>query len=239
MALAAFNQQSIKTFNINNDLMHNTDLIHLNQLPLSQTKPFQWTMKRIMDVTLSLMAIIALAPLFLLLTILIKIDSKGSAVFKQKRVGINKKEFYMYKFRSMVNDAEEKFEQVKEYNQTNPIMFKASNDPRITKVGKFIRRYSLDELPQLFNVLKGEMSLVGPRPPLLRELKEYKSWHYVRFQTIPGLTGMWQVSGRANITDFDAVVNLDYKYIKNWNILMDIGIILKTIPVVINGNGAA
>ena len=233
MALAGLNQQSIKILNIN------TDLMYMNELPLSRTKPFQWTIKRIMDVTLSSMAIIVLTPLFLLLILLIKIDSKGPAVFKQKRMGANKKEFYMYKFRSMVIDAEEKFEHVKKYNQTNPIMFKASDDPRITKVGKFIRRYSLDELPQLFNIIKGEMSIVGPRPPLLRELKAYKAWHYVRFETIPGLTGMWQVSGRANIKDFDAVVNLDYKYIKNWNILMDIKIILKTIPVVLNGNGAA
>jgi len=233
MVFAGLNQQSINLLNIN------TDLMHMDELPLSRTKPFQWIIKRIMDVILSLMAIFALSPLFLLLIFLIKIDSKGPAVFKQKRVGIDKKEFYMYKFRSMVNDAEEKFEQVKEHNQTNPIMFKASNDPRITKVGKFIRRYSLDELPQLFNILKGEMSLVGPRPPLARELEAYKAWHYVRFETIPGLTGMWQVSGRANIKDFDAVVNLDYKYIKNWNILLDIKIILKTIPVVLNGNGAA
>jgi len=233
MAIAGLNQQNINLRNIN------TDLAFGNNLPLSQTKPFQWIMKRCIDIVLSSIAIIGLAPLFLILIILIKLDSKGHAIFKQKRVGTNKKEFYMYKFRSMVCDAEEKFEQVKEHNQTNPIMFKIFDDPRITKVGKFIRRYSLDELPQLFNVLKGEMSLVGPRPPLMRELKNYKAWHYVRFETIPGLTGMWQVSGRANIKDFDAVVNLDYKYIKNWNILLDLKLILKTIPVVINGNGAA
>ncbi|MEI8388558.1 MAG: sugar transferase [bacterium] len=235
MALANLSERSINKININADLLHIFEL----PFPLSERKPFQWKMKRVMDVVLSSTAIILLAPLFLFLIVLIKLDSKGPAVFKQKRVGFNKKEFYMYKFRSMVVDAEEKFEQVKKHNQTNPIMFKAVNDPRLTKVGKFIRKYSLDELPQLFNIIRGEMSIVGTRPPLLRELQNYKDWHYVRFETIPGLTGMWQVSGRSDIKDFDAVVRLDYKYIKNWNILMDLQIILKTIPVVINGSGAA
>jgi len=204
-----------------------------------KNKPIQESTKRAMDIILSSAAIIALAPLFLLLVLLIRIDSKGSALFTQERIGFKRKPFNMYKFRSMVVDAEEKFEQVKDLNHTNPIMFKAKNDPRITTVGKFIRKYSLDELPQLLNVLKGEMSLVGPRPPLPRELDGYKHWHYVRFSKTPGLTGLWQVSGRANIKDFDQVVGLDYKYIKNWNLLFDIKIILKTIPVVFSGKGAS
>jgi len=203
-----------------------------------KNKPVQERLKRVMDVTLSLAAIIVLSPFWLLLVALIKADSKGPALFKQERVGFKKKIFYMYKFRSMVEDAEQQFENVKSLNHTNSVMFKAKSDPRITKIGKFLRRSSLDELPQLLNVLKGEMSLVGPRPPLMRELPGYKHWHFVRFSKTPGLTGLWQVSGRATIKDFDEVVGLDYKYIKNWNLAQDIKIIAKTVPVVISGHGA-
>ena len=205
---------------------------------LVKDKPIQRAVKRAMDITLSLMAIILLAPIFISLIGLIKKDSKGPALFKQIRVGLNGRHFYMYKFRSMIIDAEEQFEQVKSLNHTNHIMFKSKADPRITPVGKILRRYSLDELPQLLNVLKGEMSLVGPRPPLPRELRGYKQWHHVRFLATPGLTGLWQVSGRATIKDFDKVVDLDYEYITKWNLFSDIRIILKTVPVVISGKGA-
>lgn len=213
-------------------------------LPINMAKllvpqrPVQQTLKRIIDVILSSCAIISLSPLFLLIIFLIKIDSKGAAIFKQKRIGLNEKHFDMYKFRSMVIDAEEKFEHVKILNQTNHVMFKSKHDPRITTIGKFLRKYSLDELPQLINVLKGEMSLVGPRPPVPRELHHYKKWHHVKFLAKPGLTGLWQVSGRSNIKDFDAVISLDYEYIRTWNLLKDIKIILKTIPVVISAEGA-
>ncbi len=203
-----------------------------------EKKPIQQSIKRIIDITLSLTTIIMLCPVFIALIILIKKDSKGPALFKQTRIGHKGKHFHMYKFRSMVEDAEEKFEQVKGLNHTNPVMFKSKEDPRITKVGQFIRRYSLDELPQVFNILKGEMSLVGPRPPVPRELRNYKQWHHVRFLAPPGLTGLWQVSGRATIKNFDKVVSLDYEYIQNWNLLFDFKIILKTIPVVLSGRGA-
>lgn len=209
-----------------------------NQKYLIKEKPIQQKIKRIMDFTLSLAGIIAVFPLFLLLVIIIKTTSKGSAFFKQERVGLNEKVFYMYKFRSMVIDAEDQFENVVALNQTNAVMFKAKHDPRVTPIGKFIRKYSLDELPQLLNVLKGEMSLVGPRPPLPRELRSYKRWHHAKFLGKPGLTGLWQVSGRANIKDFNDVIALDFTYIRNWNLLMDIKIILKTIPVVIFADGA-
>lgn len=201
-------------------------------------KPIQQILKRFADIVLSLSGVIILSPVFILLALLIKLESKGPAVFTQERIGINEQKFNMYKFRSMVNDAEEKFEQVKELNDTNPIMFKAKKDPRVTKMGQFIRKYSLDELPQLFNVLKGEMSLVGPRPPLERELINYKPWHYIKFTAMPGMTGLWQVSGRSNIQNFDEVVGLDYKYIRNWNLLLDLKILLKTLPVVIFAEGA-
>jgi len=203
-----------------------------------EEKPIQQVIKRIIDIVLSLTTIIALLPVFVVLILLIRKDSKGPAIFKQLRVGHKGKKFYMYKFRSMVEDAEEQFGEVKTLNDTNHVMFKAKSDPRITKVGQFIRRYSLDELPQVFNVLKGEMSLVGPRPPVPHELTKYKQWHYVRFLAMPGLTGLWQVSGRATIKDFDKVVSLDFEYIKKWNLLIDIKIMLKTLPVVISGKGA-
>jgi exopolysaccharide biosynthesis polyprenyl glycosylphosphotransferase len=220
------------------------EIVYNSKLPIIKTeflvkkRPIQQKIKRFMDFTLSLTAIAVLSPLLLLLAAVINITSKGSAVFKQERVGLNEKIFYMYKFRSMVIDAEEQFEKVKTLNQTNSIMFKAKHDPRITPIGKFIRKYSLDELPQLFNVLKGEMSLVGPRPPLPRELKHYDRWHHVKFLGKPGLTGLWQVSGRANIKEFNDVIALDFSYIRNWSLLMDIKIILKTIPVVISADGA-
>lgn len=201
-------------------------------------KPIQQAIKRLMDIILSLIAIILLSPVLLLVAIAIKFESKGPILFNQERIGHKQKRFNMYKFRSMVVDAEERFEEVKKLNDTNHIMFKSSEDPRITKVGRIIRKYSLDELPQLFNILKGDMTLVGPRPPLPRELVNYEKWHHVKFLKPQGLTGLWQVSGRASIKDFDQVIGLDYEYIKNWNLLLDLKIILKTIPVVISTKGA-
>lgn len=205
---------------------------------LVEKKPYQQIMKRVMDILLSLIAIICLSPVLLLIAILIKLDSKGSVLFGQERIGYKKKRFNMYKFRSMVVEAESQFEKIKTLNETNHIMFKSKEDPRITRFGKFLRKSSLDELPQLFNILKGDMSIVGPRPPLERELVNYEKWHHVKFLRPQGLTGLWQVSGRSEITDFNDVIHLDYQYNKNWNILFDIKIILKTIPVVLLGKGA-
>lgn len=205
---------------------------------LVEKKPYQQVMKRVMDILLSLTAIICFSPVLLLIAILIKLDSKGSVLFVQERIGYRKKKFNMYKFRSMVVEAESQFEKIKTLNETNHIMFKSKEDPRITRFGKFLRKSSLDELPQLFNILKGDMSLVGPRPPLERELVNYEKWHHVKFLRPQGLTGLWQVSGRSKITDFNDVIHLDYQYNKNWNILFDIQIILKTIPVVLLGKGA-
>ena len=239
-ALAAIENIDAKTLNSSNAVTPIGNVTPpLGELILSvKNKPIQQVLKRVFDIALSLTTIIALAPLFLVLIILIKKDSKGPALFKQVRVGLKGKHFHMYKFRSMVEDADEQFDKVKKLNNTNPVMFKSKKDPRITNIGKFIRRYSLDELPQVLNVLRGEMSLVGPRPPVPRELRKYKQWHHVRFLAAPGLTGLWQVSGRATIKDFDKVVSLDYEYIKNWNLLFDFRIILKTVPVVLSGKGA-
>jgi len=202
-------------------------------------KPVQYFIKKFIELTGTLLGLFIISPLLFVIATAIKFSSKGPVFFKQKRIGKHGKEFFMYKFRSMEIDAEERLKELEKYNQTNELMFKMFDDPRITKIGKFLRKYSLDELPQLFNVLKGEMSLVGFRPPLPSEVAEYKSRHYIRFATMPGLTGPWQVSGRSNIKNFDEVVNLEYEYFKNWSLFQDIKILFKTIPVVLLGKDAA
>lgn len=232
-------QKSQEQYTDNSQVMKKLGFLPIENIDsLVEKKPYQQAIKRVMDIILSLTAIICLSPVLLLIAILIKLDSKGPVLFEQERIGYKKKRFNMYKFRSMVVDAEAQFEKVKTLNETNHIMFKSKDDPRITRVGKFLRKSSLDELPQLFNILKGDMSIVGPRPPLERELLNYEKWHHVKFLRPQGLTGLWQVSGRSEITDFDDVIHLDYQYNKNWNILFDMKIILKTIPVVLFAKGA-
>lgn len=195
----------------------------------------QLFIKRIIDFTLSLIGFIILSPFMFLIILLIRLGSPGEAIYKQTRIGYKQKEFCMYKFRTMTMDADQKIKDLQDKNETNPVMFKIQNDPRITKIGKFLRKYSLDELPQLINVILGEMSLIGPRPPLPSELEKYQDWHYLRFLAKPGLTGLWQVSGRSKIKDFDQVLALDFHYIREWNLILDLYILLKTIPVVILG----
>ncbi|MGF9714800.1 MULTISPECIES: sugar transferase [Paenibacillus] len=194
--------------------------------------------KRVMDVVLSSIGLILLLPLFILISIWIKLDDwKGPVFFKQVRIGKNGKKFVMYKFRSMVNNAEEMLTDLLSQNEVSGAMFKMKDDPRVTWVGKFIRKTSIDELPQLWNVLKGEMSLVGPRPPLPREVEEYTTYDKQRLLVTPGCTGLWQVSGRSNI-GFKEMVELDLKYIRERSILFDIKIILKTIFVLFGSKHA-
>jgi lipopolysaccharide/colanic/teichoic acid biosynthesis glycosyltransferase len=202
-------------------------------------KPIQWKFKRALDFALSITGIILASPILFAIAAAIKYESDGPIFFKQKRIGKYGKEFYMYKFRSMWENAEEKLDLLMHKNETNNVMFKMQKDPRITNVGRLIRKYSLDELPQLLNVLKGEMSLIGPRPPLPYEVEKYENWHYVKFSTYPGITGLWQVSGRASIKDFNVVIKLDFKYTENWNLFQDLRILLKTFPVVIFAKGAS
>ena len=204
-----------------------------------KNKSIQYFIKRFIDVSGTCIGLIIISPLLIAIAAAIKLESKGPILFKQKRIGENGKNFYMYKFRSMYENSENKLKYLKKYNQTNDYMFKMLDDPRITKVGKFIRKYSLDELAQLINVLRGEMALVGFRPPLPGEVVQYKDWHHLRFSGIPGLTGPWQVGGRSDIKNFDDVVKLEWNYYKNWNILKDIKILFKTIPIVIFGKNAA
>ncbi|WP_313771719.1 sugar transferase [Neobacillus niacini] len=194
--------------------------------------------KRLVDIFGSICGIILLGALFVVIAILIKVeDPKGTIFFSQKRVGINGREFKMYKFRSMVSNAEEKLAELLKYNEINGAMFKMKDDPRITKVGKFIRKTSIDELPQLFNVLKGEMSLVGPRPPLPREVAEYTAYDKQRLLVTPGCTGLWQVSGRNSI-GFHEMVELDLQYIQRRTFFFDIKIIFKTVLVLFGSKDA-
>lgn len=183
--------------------------------------------KRLIDIVASACGLIVLSPILLIVSILIKIESKGPIIFAQERVGKDLKTFKMYKFRSMVNEAEELKEKLMKYNQMSGPMFKMDNDPRVTKIGKFIRKTSIDELPQLINVIKGDMSLVGPRPSLPKEVKEFEPWMKKRFQVKPGLTCYWQVSGRNNI-DFEDWMKLDIKYIEDKCLGLDMKLIIKT-----------
>lgn len=194
--------------------------------------------KRVIDVTGSLVGLILLSPLFVIIAILIKLeDPKGSVLFYQTRIGKNEKPFRMYKFRSMVSNAEEKLKDLLAQNEIKGAMFKMKNDPRITRIGKFIRKTSIDELPQLINVLRGEMSLVGPRPPLTREVAEYTEYDKLRLTVKPGCTGLWQVSGR-NELSFNEMVELDLKYIQSRSIAFDLKIIFKTFKVLLGAKDA-
>lgn len=193
--------------------------------------------KRGIDLVFSTVGLIVLFPLFLIVGFFIKIDSPGPILFKQIRVGKNGSTFKIYKFRTMCFDAEEKLKSLKDKNEMSGKQFKIKNDPRITNIGTFLRKTSIDELPQLVNVLKGEMSLIGPRPALLEEVKEYSEYEKKRLSVLPGCSGLWQVSGRNNLT-FDQMIELDLIYINNINFSNDLKIILKTLKVMLTNEGA-
>ena len=195
-------------------------------------------LKRMIDLIGALLGILILSPIFLLVMVLIKIEDRNASVFfKQVRVGINGQEFLMYKFRSMITNAEAMMDELVKENEVEGLMFKIQKDPRITKVGSFIRKTSIDELPQLWNVIKGDMSLVGPRPPLPREVEKYNKNDIKRLSVIPGCTGLWQVSGR-NELSFKEMVELDLYYIEKRSIGFDLKIIYRTIYVVLTSKGA-
>jgi exopolysaccharide biosynthesis polyprenyl glycosylphosphotransferase len=197
----------------------------------------QLIFKRTVDVLVSLVGLILLSPLFLLLAIIIKMDSQGPVFFSQIRVGKDERLFSCFKFRSMHAGADREKEKLLARNEADGPIFKIREDPRITTVGRLLRRSSLDELPQLFNVLMGHMSLVGPRPAPPAEVQRYQPWHKRRLEVAPGLTGLWQVSGRSELT-FDEMVLLDLYYIENWSPLLDVQILVKTVPTVLTGEGA-
>jgi len=199
---------------------------------------FAYVLKRLMDIFISGAAIIALSPLMISVALLIKLESQGPIIFKQVRVGKNGRHFDFYKFRSMYRDAEARRQAIIAKNESSDgVIFKMKRDPRITRIGRFIRKFSIDELPQLFNVLEGSMSLVGPRPPLPSEVKEYTLEDRKRLHIKPGITCIWQVSGRSDIP-FKQQVHLDEAYIKSHGVWKDFMLLLKTIPAVITGKGA-
>lgn len=196
-------------------------------------------LKRLFDLILAPVVLLLAAPIMAVIALAIRLDSPGPVLFRQQRVGLGGRRFTMWKFRCMVNNAEERKEELKHLNiYGDPRLFKMRDDPRITRVGRFLRRTSLDELPQLFNVFRGDMSLVGPRPPLPAEVERYEPHHFERLSVIPGITGPWQVSGRNLITDFDKVVQMERAYIRSWTLLLDAKILFRTIGVVIRGMGA-
>jgi len=213
-----------------------------NGLPIltyttTPTFRFQLLVKRVFDILFSLANLIIFAPFLFLIAISIKMTSPGNVLFRQERCGLNGRKFYMLKFRTMVENAEELKVKLANKNEVDGPIFKIRNDPRITPLGRFLRRTSLDEMPQFINVLKGEMSIVGPRPPVPKEVDNYKPWQRRRLSLRPGLTCIWQVTGRSYI-GFEDWMKLDLEYIDNWSVLLDFKLILKTIPAVIKGDGA-
>ena len=216
--------------------------LYINEIfndSITDKSKIYYLLKRIIDIIGSLLGLIILMPIFIVVAILIKIeDPKGKIIFKQTRNGKNGNTFQMYKFRSMVHNAEELLNSLKDKNEMNGPVFKIKEDPRITNIGKFIRKTSIDELPQLVNVLKGDMSLVGPRPPIPTEVMQYNEYQFKRLSVKPGITCIWQVSGRNDI-DFDEWVELDLKYIRERSILLDLKLIFMTIPALLGDKHAS
>lgn len=217
------------------DKIGNAQCISVSRTYMSHKNLFA---KHLLDYTGGIVGFLIFCIFYVILGPIIKLDSKGPILFAQPRVGKNGRIFKCYKFRSMCADAEAQKAKLMSKNEVDGLMFKMKDDPRITRVGRFIRKTSIDELPQFINVLKGDMSLVGTRPPTIDEYEKYEPKHKARVSMQPGLTGLWQVSGRSDIKNFDDVVKLDMKYIDNWSILLDIKIVLMTIKVVFLGRGA-
>lgn len=201
--------------------------------------PFPLFLKRLADVLVAGASLVLLSPLLLLIALIVRLTSRGPVLFRQVRCGVNGRRFTLLKFRTMVADAEQRLSTVAHLNEINGPAFKARHDPRATRVGRVLRRLSLDELPQLLNVLAGDMSLVGPRPPLPDEVARYERWQRRRLSMKPGLTGLWQVSGRTRLDDFNRWIALDLAYIDQWSLWLDLKILLKTVPAVLSTRGAA
>ncbi len=216
------------------DRVGSVSMISFNHVAQTQ---MERVVKRLIDFFGSLFLVILSSPLFLVLAVAIKLESEGPVFFKQKRIGRNGRRFNMIKFRSMFKNADKMKDKLMDQNEADGAMFKIKKDPRVTRIGRFLRKFSLDELPQIYNVLKGDMSLVGPRPTIERELALYEEWQLKRIDTVPGMTGLWQVSGR-NDLPFEKMVQLDIYYIDNWSLWLDFKIMFLTIPAVITGRGA-
>jgi exopolysaccharide biosynthesis polyprenyl glycosylphosphotransferase len=211
-------------------------------VPLFELRPpvfagVDWATKRVFDLLVATVVVVVGLPLWLLIAAAIKLDSRGPVFYRDRRVGLGEREFEMIKFRTMLSGADRLQDKLETRNEASGPLFKIRDDPRVTRVGALLRRFSLDEVPQVLNVLRGEMSLVGPRPLPIRDYEKLQPWHRKRYNVLPGITGLWQISGRSELT-FDDLVRLDFYYLENWSIWMDITILLKTIPAVFGQRGA-
>lgn len=213
-----------------------TTLAALSMSPYWENRTCVW-LKRALDLVVSAALLVFLLPFSALIAIVIKLDSRGSVFYRWRVLGQGGKPFTSYKFRSMVEDADHRKAELLAQNEMRGPVFKMTNDPRVTHVGRFLRRYSLDELPQLYSVLKGEMSLVGPRPPLAHEYEHFSDWQKQKLLVKPGITCLWQVAGRNCIRDFAEWVRLDLEYIRRWSPVLDFQILLRTIPAIVRGTG--
>lgn len=239
-AESAEEEKGIEAFNKNAQPFFKLSRLHYadDVLPKTAGRAYRAFMKRFIDVSCVSLALIVLSPILLFCALAVKLsDPKGPIIFKQTRVGKNGKLFTMFKFRSMYVDAEERKKELMKFNETSGPTFKMKNDPRIYPLGRVLRKFSLDELPQLINILRGDMSIVGPRPPLPSETITYAPWHNMRLSVTPGLTCIWQVSGRSNIS-FEDWMRLDNQYVREPSLRQDIGLIAKTFKVVFKGDGA-
>jgi exopolysaccharide biosynthesis polyprenyl glycosylphosphotransferase len=211
-------------------------------VPLFELRPpafvgTDWVVKRSFDLVASVLIVVVGLPFWIGIAIAIKVGSRGPVLFRDRRVGLNEREFGMIKFRTMYADAPERQERLEAANEAEGALFKLRDDPRVTPVGRFLRRFSLDEVPQVLNVLRGEMSLVGPRPLPLRDYRLLEPWHRKRYLVLPGMTGLWQIAGRSDLS-FDDLVRLDFYYLENWSIWLDISILFRTVPAVLAARGA-
>jgi exopolysaccharide biosynthesis polyprenyl glycosylphosphotransferase len=223
-------------------LMHQAEFVPGQTVPLFELKPpvfegIDYALKRTFDLVVATLTVIVLSPLLLALALAVRLSSRGPIIYRSQRPGIGGAPFDCLKFRTMRTGAEQLQADLEEANEATGALFKIRKDPRLTRVGRFLRNYSLDELPQLVNVLRGEMSLVGPRPLPMRDFEKLEEWHKKRYLVMPGITGLWQVSGRSDL-NFDDLVRLDFLYLERWSVSLDLTILLKTIPAVITKRGA-
>ena len=223
-------------------LTQRADYIPGQGVPLFELRPpafagTDWLVKRTFDLLVSFLIVVVGLPIWLAIAAAIKLDSRGPVLFRDRRIGLNEREFGMLKFRTMRADARQLQPELEAANEAQGALFKVRDDPRVTRVGAFLRRFSIDEVPQVLNVLRGEMSLVGPRPLPIRDYRLLEDWHRKRYLVLPGMTGLWQIAGRSDL-EFDDLVRLDFYYLENWSIWLDISILLRTIPAVAAGKGA-
>ena len=223
-------------------LVHRAEFVPGASVPLFELRPpvfdgFDYAVKRSFDFVVSLLLVVLLSPLLLLIAIAVAVSSRGPMLYRSMRPGIGGEPFACLKFRTMRSDADQMQADLESINEASGALFKIRHDPRLTSVGRFLRRYSLDELPQLFNVIRGQMSLVGPRPLPQRDFDQLQEWHKKRYLVLPGITGLWQVSGRSEL-DFDDLVRLDFLYLERWSVGLDLAILLKTVPAVFSRRGA-